>query len=506
MDKGCNQYCHRRDHKSNRRCEKPDGFPQHTADPAKALHLRAKGHDPFSKGCKAGHGRTDRTDHLSQNQKKRPDRRRQRQYLDDRFALGIAHGIEFIDKALYRCDHLPDDRHEQIAEGNGELLQLGLQDGQLARQVILHDFRHGLCRAIAVIDRAGQLIKILIGCIDNGKPARHGVFSEDRRSCRRLLGFGQAAHLLPEGDHRLTEIDGAVIIFYKGDVVSVHVGLHLLRRFRKVGKTRPERCACLRRLDTGVCHQAQRYRGILCADPEGTGDWRGVFKGLAEHRNVRVCIGAGSSKDIREVARVFCRQAKCGQRIRHDIGCGTQILAGCSGQVHDALDAFQHIFGLPTGHRHVLEGFPGFRSGELGLTAHLPGFGSQVVKLLPGCAGDGLHLAHLRIEICRCLHSGSAKSHDRSRDLHGQVFPDACDLIAGLLELLTGLIDLFKFGIGRGNLGFQLLERLLSLFDLPLQSIVFILPQRPLFQLFLCLLLSGFQGIQLILGGPDGFL
>ena len=49
-------------------------------------------------------------------------------------------------------------------------------------------------------------------------------------------------------------------------------------------------------------------------------------------------------------------------------------------------------------------------------------------------------------------------------------------------------------------------ELLLGFDNFPLQGIIFVLTQRAVFQLFLCLLLCLFQGVQTILGSGYRFL
>ena len=61
----------------------------------------------------------------------------------------------------------------------------------------------------------------------------------------------------------------------------------------------------------------------------------------------------------------------------------------------------------------------------------------------------------------------------------GEGFADTGNLVTGLLQLLPGLIDLFQRSIGGGDLGFQIFQGLLGFFNLPLQGIVFILPEGP---------------------------
>ena len=102
------------------------------------------------------------------------------------------------------------------------------------------------------------------------------------------------------------------------------------------------------------------------------------------------------------------RQAKGSQRIRDDIRGGRQVLTGCSSKVHDALDAVQHIPGLPAGHRHILHSGGSFGGRELGLGTHLAGFFTQGIKVGACRTGNSSDLAHLLVEVRCGLHRRSS--------------------------------------------------------------------------------------------------
>ncbi len=107
-----------------------------------------------------------------------------------------------------------------------------------------------------------------------------------------------------------------------------------------------------------------------------------------------------AAEDVRKVTGIRSRQTKGSQRIRDDIRGSRQILTGCSGKVHDAFDAIQHIPGLPAGHRHIFHSGGGFGGRELGLATHLAGFGTELVKVIPCCTGNSRDLAHFLVEVC----------------------------------------------------------------------------------------------------------
>ena len=88
----------------------------------------------------------------------------------------------------------------------------------------------------------------------------------------------------------------------------------------------------------------------------------------------------------------------------------------------------------------------------------------------------------------------------------GHRLSDTSHLVANLLQLLPGLVDLLQRCIGGGDLRFQIFQGLLGLFNLPLQGIVFILAERAFLQLFLRLLLRGFEGFEFFLRRANGIL
>ena len=101
---------------------------------------------------------------------------------------------------------------------------------------------------------------------------------------------------------------------------------------------------------------------------------------------------------------IHSRQTKGSQRIRDDIRGSRQVFTGCRGKVHDALDAVQHIPGLPAGHRHILHSGGSFGGRELCLGAHLACFFTQGIKVRASRAGNGGDLTHLLVEVCCGLH------------------------------------------------------------------------------------------------------
>ena len=79
-----------------------------------------------------------------------------------------------------------------------------------------------------------------------------------------------------------------------------------------------------------------------------------------------------------------------------------------------------------------------------------------------------------------------------------------CDGLADLFKLAPDLFDLRQGGVGGRSLGFQGLQRLFRLLDLPLQCIVLFLGDFTLLQLLIGLLRRCLQGGEFLLGLLDG--
>ena len=205
------------------------------------------------------------------------------------------------------------------------------------------------------------------------------------------------------------------------------------------------------------------------------------------------------------MSRFRCAHAEGGQGVRHNVARGRQILAGSGSQIHDALDTGQHILGFPSGHGHVLESGTSFRCGELCLRAHLTRFIPEGIKFFSRCAGDSPDLAHLFVKISGGLDGCRSKGYNGSGNGCGQRFASVRHSFSGFLELAADLVNLRKGGVGAGCLGFQLFERLLGLFDFPLERVILLLGDRSLLQLLISLFGCGFQCLKLILCLGDGF-
>ena len=203
--------------------------------------------------------------------------------------------------------------------------------------------------------------------------------------------------------------------------------------------------------------------------------------------------------------RVLGGQTECCQRIGHNIRGGCQVFTGSCGEVHNALNAFQHVAGLPARHCHIVHGISCFRGGELGLRAHFPGLIPESVQVIPGCSGYSRDLAHGGIKIGGCLYRGSAKTGDRHGCGH-DLLTGAGDGVSESLHLFTGLVDLRQRHTGGRCLFLQAAELLLRLDDFPLQGVIFILTEVAVFKLLFCLFLRDFQRIQFLLRRANSVL
>ena len=169
------------------------------------------------------------------------------------------------------------------------------------------------------------------------------------------------AHLV----HHLGQAPRFAFLVIHRKAEQVHRRLRFLRRLGQPRQDRTQRGTGLGPLDTGVGHQADRRRGVLRRVVQRAGQRRDVLERLAHHADVGVCVGRCCRQHVGEASGIIRRHAERRQRVRHDIGRSGQGFAGRGGQVHDALDAAQHIRRLPAGHGHVVHGVGGFGRGEL---------------------------------------------------------------------------------------------------------------------------------------------
>ena len=258
-------------------------------------------------------------------------------------------------------------------------------------------------------------------------------------------------------------------------------------------------------LDTGITHEANCLSNILCGIAEGSCDRSAVFECLAHHADISVCVAGRCSEDVCEMSRVFCRQTECRQGVRDDVRCRGEVFTGCCGKVHDALNAGEHVSGLPAGHRHVRHGVRCFGCAELGLFAHLAGLVPQGLQVVSGCTGDCSHIGHGAIKVCSCLYGSYAEAGNCCRG-YGDLLSCICNAISGLFKLIPGCRDLFQRHAGGRCLFLQALELLLGFDNFALEGIIFVLSELTAFQLLFCLLLCFLQGLQLFTGGGDGVL
>ena len=138
----------------------------------------------------------------------------------DRFPLAFAHVVQLVHEHLDPADDGADGGHQHLAEGNGKLLDLRLEDRQLTAEVILHDsghlFRHAvvfldpvdpflkrlghgddrpvhsLDKSIrAAVNSGGQFLNISLAGVHQGEEAGHGVLADQRLGRGGLLRLGK---------------------------------------------------------------------------------------------------------------------------------------------------------------------------------------------------------------------------------------------------------------------------------------------------------------------------
>ena len=145
------------------------------------------------------------------------------------------------------------------------------------------------------------------------------------------------------------------------------------------------------------------------------------------------------------------RQTESCDGIRDDIRSRGEVFTRSGREVHDALDAVQHVRSLPSGHGHVFHRRSCLGCRELGLCTHLTGFRTELVKVIPGRTGNGRDLTHLGIKIGCGLHCGSAKtrhSGSHRKELLAYILHRRSDV----LELFSSFINLGKRCIGSSRL------------------------------------------------------
>ena len=137
------------------------------------------------------------------------------------------------------------------------------------------------------------------------------------------------------------------------------------------------------------------------------------------------------------------RQTESGEGIRDNIRSRGEVFTRSGRQIHDTLNAAQHVGGFPSGHRHILHRRGRLGCGELCLCTHFTGFCTKLVEVIPSRTGNGRNLAHLGIEVGCGLHCGSAKT--RYSGSHRQeLLTDILHRRPDVLELFSGFIDLGK--------------------------------------------------------------
>ena len=172
---------------------------------------------------------------------------------------------------------------------------------------------------------------------------------------------------------------------------------------RHTGEHCPERCTCLRCLDTAVRHQPRRNRSIFHRIAKRTGKRCRIFERFAHHFDVHVGIGCCRCHDIRKASCIFGRFSERRERIRHNVGCCSKLRTGSRCQIHHAVNAVQHVLGFPSCHCHVTHRIGSFGRREFGCCAHLFGFFGELVHLFGSRARNRLHFAHGAVKRLACF-------------------------------------------------------------------------------------------------------
>ena len=233
-----------------------DGRTQLSHDPGSGAHGRLHLPDGSRELHEALHGHADLGYRGADDDEERPDGGHQQGDADDHLPLAVVHAVQLVDEGLNLGDDVADGGHQDVAEGYGQLLQLRLQDRQLAGEVVLHDTGHLLGGAVAVVDGALELRDVLRSRVHEREEAGHGVLADQRLGCLRLfrlrhLGEGDAAVgedvvQVPHGAVCVRRLDGHVA---EGCAGELQVALQL-------GHDGAKRGTGLAALDSGVRHEA----------------------------------------------------------------------------------------------------------------------------------------------------------------------------------------------------------------------------------------------------------
>ena len=122
------------------------------------------------------------------------------------------------------------------------------------------------------------------------------------------------------------------------------------------------------------------------------------------------------------MSAVLRRQPKRCQGIGDDIRCGGQILTGGGSQVHDPLNARQHVFRLPPSHSHIGKRLSALGGREFCFGPHLLGFVGEIFQFRARSPGNSRHIGHggLKLRpnlygVCRRSGQSRANSSNRGR-------------------------------------------------------------------------------------------
>ena len=198
------------------------------------------------------------------------------------------------------------------------------------------------------------------------------------------------------------------------------------------------------------------------------------------------------------MSRIVRFQPKGCQCIRDDIGGSRQVFAGSRREVHNALDAVQHVAGLPAGHGHVFHGGGCLGRAELCLRAHLAGLLPERFQIVAGRAGDSGNLAHAGVKVGGSLDRRGAEADDSSGGRQ-KLLTDAGNVLTDRLQLFAFRGDLLKRCARLVGGCLQLFKLLLRLDDFPLERVILLLGDFAFCQRLIGLLGGSLQRLQLFL-------
>lgn len=160
------------------------------------------------------------TDHrFADHDQKRTQRRSHQSDLDNGLLRGGRHSTQLVNEHLNLGDDSTNGGHQNFTEGNGKLLKLRFQNGDLSLKVVLHHGSHLFSDTVVAVDLVGtgsdcplQLFNVCWCSVHQRKEAGHGVLADQRLRCICLLRFGELREGRPAVRKNVIQLTHALIV------------------------------------------------------------------------------------------------------------------------------------------------------------------------------------------------------------------------------------------------------------------------------------------------------